>query len=152
MSPKKLVFFFFFWVSKDIPSFLAPTPSRGRPPRATPPANIRTKKFGSGFFFLPCLYISGGGNLLSKFTPISFFRRVYEFFEMFQDACCSIKENPSVYWEATLSCPFMALNYANSYLVLILDADHALDFLSYLVFRKRAEYCFESTVSEKRTH
>ena len=27
------------------------------------------------------------------------------------------KENPSVYWHATLPCAFMASNYANSYLV-----------------------------------
>ena len=33
------------WVSRDIPNFLA----RGRPP--TPPENIRTQKFGFGFFF-----------------------------------------------------------------------------------------------------
>ena len=37
------------WVSRDIPNFLAPTPSRGRPP--TPPENIRTQKFRFGFLF-----------------------------------------------------------------------------------------------------
>ena len=36
-------------VSKDIPNFLAPTPSRGRP--HTPPENIRTQKFGFVLFF-----------------------------------------------------------------------------------------------------
>ena len=36
-------------VSRDIPNFLAPTNSRGRPP--TRPANVRTKKFGFGFLF-----------------------------------------------------------------------------------------------------
>ena len=35
------------WASKDIPNFLAPTSSRGRP------KDIRTKKFGFGFLFLP---------------------------------------------------------------------------------------------------
>ena len=40
-------------VSRDIPNLLAPTPSRGRTP--TPLENIRTKKFGFGFLFLPWL-------------------------------------------------------------------------------------------------
>ena len=52
---------------------------------------------------------------------------------MFRGIWPSNKENPSVYWHATLSCPFMASNYANSYLVL--DADHVLDFLSDLAFQ-----------------
>ena len=38
-------------VSKDTPNFWAATPSRGRPP--APPEDIRTKKFGFGFLFLP---------------------------------------------------------------------------------------------------
>ena len=51
--------------------------------------------------------------------PISFFRRVSRF-GVFQDAWRSNKESPSVYWNATLSCPFMASDYANLYLVPIL--------------------------------
>ena len=61
-------------------------------------------------------HVSGGGNLLPKFMPISF-SGVYLVFEVFQDAWRSNKENPSVYWNATLPCPFMASNYANWYLV-----------------------------------
>ena len=41
---------------------------------------------------------------------------VYLVFEVFQDVCRSNKENPSAYWNATLSCPCMASNYENSYL------------------------------------
>ena len=41
----------------------------------------------------------------------------YLVFEVIQDACRSKKENASVYWNATLSCPFTASNYANLYLV-----------------------------------
>ena len=84
------------------------------------------------------LYVSGGVNSLPKIHAdlqacISFLRCTWR----------SSKESPRVYWGATLSCPFMASNDANSYLVLIsfrsrsdvvLDADHALDVLSYLVF------------------
>ena len=36
---------------------------------------------------------------------------------MFQDTWRSNKENPSADWNAALSCPFMASNYANSHLV-----------------------------------
>ena len=53
-------------------------------------------------------------NLLPKFMPISFFGRVSRF-RVFQDAWCSNKENP----HAALSCPSMAPNYANSYLIRI---------------------------------
>ena len=41
---------------------------------------------------------------------------MYLVFEVFQDTWCSNKENPSVYWGATLSCPLMASNDSNSYL------------------------------------
>ena len=44
------------WVSRDIPNFVAPTPSRGRPP--TPPENIRTQKFRFGFFFFRQILVS----------------------------------------------------------------------------------------------
>ena len=45
--------------------------------------------------------------------PISFFRRVSLFFEVFQDTRHSNKKNPYLYWHAALSCPFMASNYVN---------------------------------------
>ena len=35
----------------------------------------------------------------------------------FQDTWHSNKQNPSAYWHATLSCPLLASNYANLYLV-----------------------------------
>ena len=65
-------------------------------------------------------------------------------FLVFQDACCSNKENPSVYWHLALSCPLMASNNANWYPVLISfrsrsGADLSLDFfglvVSYLVLQ-----------------
>ena len=40
----------FPWVSKDIPNFLASTPSRER--RPNPPEDIQTKELGFGFLFL----------------------------------------------------------------------------------------------------
>ena len=49
----------------------------------------------------------------------SCFSGVYLVFEVFQDTLQSNKENPSVYWHATLSCPLMASNCANVYVVLI---------------------------------
>ena len=48
MSRQKVCF---SWVSRDIPNFLAPTPSRGRSPPH--PKISGTKKFGFGFLFLP---------------------------------------------------------------------------------------------------
>ena len=45
------------------------------------------------------------------------FSGMYLVFEVFWDAWRSNKENPSVYWNATLSCRLTASNYANSYLV-----------------------------------
>ena len=45
---------------------------------------------------------------------------VHLVFEVFQDIWHSNKENPGVYWGAALSCPSIASNYANSYLVSIL--------------------------------
>ena len=47
------------------------------------------------------------------------FSGVYLDFQVFQDTWRSSKENPSAYWNAALSCPFKASNYANSYLVRI---------------------------------
>ena len=41
----------FPWVSKDLPNFLAPTPSRGRPPRD--PKISGPKGLGLGSFFFP---------------------------------------------------------------------------------------------------
>ena len=38
---------------------------------------------------------------------LSFFRRVSLVFEVFQDTWHTNKENPSVYWHATLSCPLI---------------------------------------------
>ena len=68
---------------------------------------------------------------------------MYLVFEVLQDTWCSNKENPSAYWNAALSCAFMASNYANS-----LDADHALEgfFLSDLVLQACISFC---SVSDK---
>ena len=54
--------------------------------------------------------------ILPKFLPISF-SSVHLVLQVFRDIWPSNKENPSACWHATLSCPFMASNYANSYLV-----------------------------------
>ena len=85
------------------------------------------------------------------------FSDVHLVFEVFQDTWRSNKGNPSAYWSATLSCPFMASNYANSYLVpisfrsrsdLALDADHALDFLSILFYRRVSRFVvFQTNVA-----
>ena len=61
---------------------------------------------------------------------------MYLVFEVVQNTGRSNKENPSAYWHATLSCPFMASNYEirssfRSRSDLVLDADHALDFVFY---------------------
>ena len=45
------------------------------------------------------------------------FSGVYLVFEVFQDTWRSNNNNPGAYWNAALSCPFMASNYANSHLV-----------------------------------
>ena len=77
-------------------------------------------------------------NILPKFMPISF-SSVYLVFKVFQDIWGSDKENPGASWSATLSCPqwsqMMQIRISfRSRSDLVLDADHALDFLSYLVF------------------
>ena len=53
-------------------------------------------------------HMSGGGNYPNSCR--SRFSGVCLVFEVFQAACRSNKENPSVYWNAALSCPFMASN------------------------------------------
>ena len=67
-------------------------------------------------------------------------------FEVFQAAIRSNEENLSA-----LSCPFMASNMQlrisfQSRSDLVLDADHALDFLSYLVLQACISFC---SVSDK---
>ena len=125
------------WVSRDIPNFLAPTPSRGRPPPHQKISGL--KSLGLGSFFVPDSLEAHERQ--RKFNYLnscrSCFSGVHLIFEVFQDAGCSNKEEPSAFWNATMSCPFRASDYANSYLVpdLVLDADHALDFLSYLVLQ-----------------
>ena len=77
------------------------------------------------------------------------FSGVYLVFEVSQDACRSNKEN---HRNATLSCPFMASNYANSYLVLISFSSRSGCweclgfFLSYLVLQACISVC---SVSDK---
>ena len=46
----------------------------------------------------------------------SHFSGVYLLFEVFQDTWRPHKQNPRVDWHATLSCPLMASDDANSYL------------------------------------
>ena len=74
-------------------------------------------------------YMSRGRHLLPKFMPISFLGRVSCFWGVSGHLALN-KENPSVSWNAALSCPS---NHANWYLVLISfrsrsGADHSLDF------------------------
>ena len=49
------------------------------------------------------------------------FSGVYLVFEVFQDILHSNKDNPNACWNATLSCPLTASNYASLYLVPILE-------------------------------
>ena len=84
------------------------------------------------------------------------FSGVYLIFEVFQDACHSKKENPSVYWIATLSCPFTASNMMQirislrSHSDLVLDADDALEFFSYLALQACISFvAFQTKVEHK---
>ena len=63
------------------------------------------------------MYIHTRGGPLPKFMPISF-SGAHLVFEVFQDTWHFNKENPSVYWIASLSCPLMASYYANRCIVL----------------------------------
>ena len=60
---------------------------------------------------------SSAKSLSQKFFGVPFLSLIFLVFEVFQDARRSNKENLSACWNATLSCPFMASNDANSYLI-----------------------------------
>ena len=63
-------------------------------------------------------HLTGGEYLLPKFMPISFVGRVsISFLRHFRTPGTPIGKIPAYYWHATLSCPSMASNYANLYLV-----------------------------------
>ena len=68
---------------------------------------------------LGCIFLSRrvAAEIYYPTSCRSCFSSVHLVFEEFQDAWRSNKENPSAYWNATLSCPFVASNHANSYLV-----------------------------------
>ena len=72
--------------------------------------------------------------------PISF-SGVHLVFEVLQDAWHSNKENASASWNAALSYPLAALKLCKSVsrssrFVLILDADHSLDFFIGHVYKE----------------
>ena len=74
------------------------------------------------------------------------FSGVHLVLKVFRDIWPSNKENPSIYWHATLSSPLMASSCTTSYLVPISfwsrsDADYALDFLSDLAFQACISFC-----------
>ena len=78
-------------------------------------------------------HTSGGGNLLPKFMPISFFRRVSRFRGVSGHLVLQ-QGYPSVYWHVAPSCPLIASKCEicisfRSCSDLVLDADHALEFL-----------------------
>ena len=81
------------------------------------------------------------------------FSGVYLVFEVFQDTWHSNKENPGVYWNATLSCPVMASNYAKLYLVPISIWSHSgcwpcLGFLSISFCRRASRFvAFQTKVT-----
>ena len=94
--------------------------------------------------------MSGGSNYLPNFLPISF-SGVYLVLWVFRDIWPSNKENRSVYWHATLSCPswpqiMQICISSRSRFDLVLDADHALDFF-YLIslFRRASRFIVFST-------
>ena len=71
---------------------------------------------------------------------------MYLFFEAFQGIWHSNKENPSVSWNAALSCPLMPSNYADWYLVLISSrsrsgADHSIGLFGLVVSCLVLEAC-----------
>ena len=82
--------------------------------------------------------------MCAKFMPISFFRRASRF-EVFQDTWRFNEENPSKpECQPSLSlnslklCKFVSRS--DLVLNLVLDADHSLDLLSYLVFRRASRF------------
>ena len=93
------------------------------------------------YLFLQKNHMGGGGNSYQNSCQ-SCFSGVYLVFEVFQDTWRSNKDNPSVCWHVTLSCPFMASNYVNLYLVPIsfwmLNMPWILDPIS---FYRRASRC-----------
>ena len=91
------------------------------------------------------IYMSGGAKYLPKLLPISF-SGVYLVLYVFRGIWPSNRENPSVYWHATLSCPSwpqimqICMSF-RSRSDLVLDDDHALDyFLSDLAFQARISF------------
>ena len=63
--------------------------------------------------------------VITKIMPSLFFRRASHLFEVFQDTWRSKKENPSVYWNAALSCPLIiGPNYAYIYIYTYIYGAH----------------------------
>ena len=81
--------------------------------------------------------MSGGTNLLPKFMPISFFGRVSRFWGV--SGCLAILEC----WPV-LSLHGLKLCKLASRSDLVLDADHALDFLFYLVMQACISLVFQT--------
>ena len=63
------------------------------------------------------LNIWAAAQIISLNSCQSRFSGAHLVLQVFRDIWPSDKENPSVHWHATLSCPFMSSNYANPYLV-----------------------------------
>ena len=95
------------------------------------------------FVFMCCfLYVSSGRNLLPKFMPISLFRRVSRLYGV--SGHLVLQEGKS--WGILECYPVLSLNGLKlckfvSRSDLVLDADHALDFLSYLVLQACILFC-----------
>ena len=102
-------------------------------------------------------HMSGGANYLPRFLPISFFQVCISFYRCF-GTFASNKENPSVYWHATLSCPLMASNYATLYLVpisfLISFWLLTMPWISYLIsfFRRASRFIAFQTIAAQKSH
>ena len=73
--------------------------------------------FHQDFPLLMQIFTWAAAQIICLNSCQSRFSGVHLVLQVFRDIWPSNKENPSVYWHATLSCPFMASNYANSYLV-----------------------------------
>ena len=59
-----------------------------------------------------------------------------------------IKENPSVYWNVTLSCPLMASSHATSYLVPISFLVLTMPWIFYPISLFRCESCFRAFLNK----
>ena len=82
--------------------FLAPKKNQGKEGHGFAPNRFPGRE-------LSAFHSAYGGEISYLNSCRSRFSGVYLVFEVFQLAWCSNKENPSAFWNATLSCPFICV-------------------------------------------